>query len=118
MIKPFFYHRTLGGWLLLTWATTLAKAAAVYQPNDGEAIADGCPNAGSSYTTNNKVEFNVCPQSDYQVDNLQSVAQPNLNACIEWCSTTPGCFYGVYDPAAKMCNSKGSPYTPHLAAKR
>ncbi|SPO45858.1 related to galactose oxidase precursor [Moesziomyces antarcticus] len=83
-----------------------------YQPTNGAAITGNCPNAGSTYTSKNNVAFNVCPQSDYHVNNLQWVAQPDRNSCIEWCSQTAGCFYGVWDPAAKMCNSKGAPYQP------
>lgn len=106
MVKPFFAHLSLGSWLLLA---SLSNHASVVNAQD---ITGGCPTAASTYTTSNNVAFSVCPQTDYHVDNLQSVAQPDRNACIEWCSNTPGCIYGVWDPAVRMCNSKGSPYTP------
>lgn len=106
MFKSLLESLALGSCLLAALAFSQADSV------KGQNI-DNCPNAGSTYTSRNKVGFNVCRQTDYGVDNLQSVSQATLDACIEWCSTTPGCIYGVYDPVAKMCNSKGAPYTPN-----
>ncbi|EST05397.1 protein of unknown function DUF1929 [Kalmanozyma brasiliensis GHG001] len=109
-------HLALGGWLLIACFSLHAAADLVkrqYRPTNGTPITStNCPNnAGYAYKAKNNVTFYVCPQSDYNTYGIGIIPQPDRASCIEWCSNTPGCFYGVWDPVLKNCLSKGAPYT-------
>ncbi|EFQ36699.1 kelch domain-containing protein [Colletotrichum graminicola] len=85
-------------------------AAVPFRVKNGVSIVERCPSGATLYTSENGVQYEICPYSNYGVDNIDSSWQPSQNACIEWCSKTPGCYLGQYQPNNGMCWSKGYPF--------
>ncbi len=98
-------------------ATFASKVVAVpapavgVAPANGQPVTGGCPSGEQSYVFNNVV-YSICPNTDFNVDNILDTKAASPQACAETCNKTPNCKYVVYEPNGG-CHVKASSANPN-----